>query len=50
MNAPYPLGAEVVIDAGTCVLADGSLYGGSPRRVLRLSAPGRLAWAELASG
>jgi mycofactocin system glycosyltransferase len=50
VKAPYPLGSSVAIDLDTQVLAGGSLYGGSPRRILRLSSAGKSAWSELVAG
>jgi mycofactocin system glycosyltransferase len=40
----------VVIDPGSKQLDDGTLFGGSPARVLRLSRAGRTALAELRAG
>ncbi len=45
-----PEGAALVIDRGTRELEGGRLVGGTPRRMLRLSAAGRTAWADLRSG
>jgi mycofactocin system glycosyltransferase len=51
-NAPPPLpeGSEVVLDRTVRRLPDGGLVGGSPRRVVRLSADGRAAYAEVVAG
>jgi mycofactocin glycosyltransferase len=48
--APLPRGFGVALDAGTRQLTDGSLFGGSPARVLRLTAAGQQALAELCAG
>lgn len=45
-----PAGFGVVIDPGTRQLDGETLFGGVPARVLRLSAAGRAALAELRSG
>jgi mycofactocin system glycosyltransferase len=45
-----PAGFRVELDADTKWLDDTTLFGGTPARVLRLSAGGRRAWAELRDG
>jgi mycofactocin system glycosyltransferase len=47
---PYPRGVTLVLDADTKPLPGGALSGGSPTRVLRLSAAGQIAWIELRAG
>jgi mycofactocin system glycosyltransferase len=47
---PLPLGFRVVLDADTKRMDETTLFGGSPARVMRLSASGRTAWAELQDG
>ncbi|MEV8546486.1 mycofactocin biosynthesis glycosyltransferase MftF [Streptomyces sp. NPDC051572] len=49
-TAPLPAGFRIAIDAGTKQLDEVTLFGGSPARVIRLSATGRTAWAELHDG
>jgi mycofactocin system glycosyltransferase len=48
--APLPAGFGVVIDPGTKQLGAGTLFGGAPARVLRLSRVGRTALTELRAG
>jgi mycofactocin glycosyltransferase len=50
MTTPLPCGFGVTLDAATKQLSDGSLFGGSPARVLRLTAAGQRALAELQAG
>lgn len=52
MTAPadYPSGTTLAVDPDTKLLANGLLVGGSPARVLKLSGPGRAAWAEIVDG
>ncbi len=45
-----PTGFGIALDADTRQLDDTTLFGGSPPRVLRLSATGRAAWDELRRG
>jgi mycofactocin glycosyltransferase len=45
-----PTGFGIEMDADTKQLSDGSLFGGSPGRVMRLTAAGAAALAELRSG
>jgi mycofactocin glycosyltransferase len=45
-----PVGFAVRFDPDTRQLTDSALFGGSPARIVRLSAPGRAALAELRSG
>ncbi|HSY16621.1 MAG TPA: mycofactocin biosynthesis glycosyltransferase MftF [Jatrophihabitantaceae bacterium] len=48
--APIPPGFLIVPDPDTTQCGTDTLVGGSPGRVLRLSATGRAAWAELQRG
>lgn len=45
-----PAGFSVVMDADTKQLGDGTLFGGSPARAMRLTAAGHRALAELRDG
>ncbi|GLY37687.1 putative glycosyltransferase [Amycolatopsis sp. NBRC 101858] len=45
---PLPAGFRIVLDPDTKHLRDDLWFGGSPARVLRLTAAGRRAWDELA--
>jgi mycofactocin glycosyltransferase len=47
---PMPLDFAVRLDPATKELSDGSLFGGSPARVLRLTSAGQQALAELRAG
>jgi mycofactocin system glycosyltransferase len=47
---PLPAGFGVVMDPGMKQLDEETLFGGAPARVLRLSAAGRAALAELRAG
>jgi mycofactocin glycosyltransferase len=47
---PLPAGFCVTLDVATKQLTDGSLFGGSPARVLRLTAAGQHALTELRAG
>jgi mycofactocin glycosyltransferase len=47
---PLPAGFCVELDADTKELSDGSLFGGSPARVLRLTSAGERVLAELQAG
>jgi mycofactocin system glycosyltransferase len=49
-SPPLPDGFGVVIDPGTKQLDTGTLFGGAPARVLRLSVAGQAALADLRSG
>ncbi|HVT20715.1 MAG TPA: mycofactocin biosynthesis glycosyltransferase MftF [Mycobacteriales bacterium] len=49
-TAPVPQGVAVAIARDTLDLGDGRLVGGSPRRMLRLTANGLSAWADLRAG
>ncbi len=49
-SPPLPAGFGVVMDPGTKQLDEGTLFGGAPARVLRLSAAGQAALAELQAG
>jgi mycofactocin system glycosyltransferase len=49
-NAPLPAGFRLAVDADTKLLDESTLFGGSPARVMRLSAAGRTAWTELQDG
>ena len=44
---PLPRGFGVTLASDTRELSDGSLFGGSPARVMKLTAAGRDALAEL---
>jgi mycofactocin system glycosyltransferase len=46
----YPSGVRLTVDRDTRLLGNGLLVGGSPARVLKLSAPGRDAWTEIVDG
>ncbi|MFJ7213268.1 mycofactocin biosynthesis glycosyltransferase MftF [Amycolatopsis sp. NPDC098790] len=50
MTTPLPAGFRVVLDQDTKQLRENLWFGGSPARVLRLTAAGRKAWRELADG
>jgi mycofactocin system glycosyltransferase len=50
MLAPIPDDLRLAMDRDTRELADGRLVGGMPRRMLRLSATGRIALAEIRGG
>jgi mycofactocin glycosyltransferase len=45
-----PAGLRIALDQDTKQLSDGSLFGGSPARVMRLTPAGTAALAELRSG
>ncbi|WP_158890818.1 mycofactocin biosynthesis glycosyltransferase MftF [Amycolatopsis anabasis] len=47
---PVPAGFRIDLDKNTRQVADGLVFGGSPARVVRLTAAGRAAWRELAGG
>jgi mycofactocin glycosyltransferase len=47
---PLPRGFGVTLDAAAKELSDGSLFGGSPARLMRLTAAGRDALEELRTG
>jgi GT2 family glycosyltransferase len=47
---PLPRGFGVTLDGATKELSDGSLFGGSPARLLRLTAAGQRALTELRAG
>ena len=49
-ETPLPAGFGVELDPDTKKLSDGSLFGGSPARVLRLTPAGHRALAELRTG
>ena len=49
-SPPLPAGFGVVMDPGMKQLDEETLFGGAPARVLRLSAAGRAALAELRAG
>jgi mycofactocin system glycosyltransferase len=49
-DVPLPIGTVVDLEDDTQEIADGVLFGGSPARVLRLSAAGVAALAELRAG
>ncbi len=48
--APLPAGFRISLDPDTKQLREDLWFGGSPARVLRLTAAGRRAWEELARG
>ncbi|MCU1656575.1 MAG: glycosyl transferase family 2, partial [Pseudonocardiales bacterium] len=50
MTGPLPAGFRVTVDDDTKQPDESTLVGGSPLRVMRLSAAGRRAWAELQTG
>jgi mycofactocin glycosyltransferase len=47
---PLPRGFSIALDADTKRLSDGTLFGGSPARAMRLTPAGSLALAELLDG
>jgi GT2 family glycosyltransferase len=49
-GTPLPQGFGVSLDANAKQLSDGSLFGGSPARVLRLTPAGQQALADLRAG
>ena len=49
-TTPLPDGFRVTLDPGTKQLTDTLWFGGTPARVLRLSASGQTAWAGLTDG
>jgi mycofactocin system glycosyltransferase len=49
-GAPLPAGFRIELDAATRQLGDGSLFGGSPARAMRLTAAGEAALRELQAG
>ena len=50
MSTPLPDGFRIALDPSAKQLADDLWFGGSPARVVRLTAAGQLAWRELAAG
>lgn len=50
LQTGLPQGFRIVLDADTVQVDNGTLRGGSPARVMRLSAAGRRAWGELRTG
>jgi mycofactocin system glycosyltransferase len=50
VNEPLPIGFGVTIDQDTQRLDDATLFGGSPGRILRLTAAGGRAYTSLESG
>ncbi|MEV0069351.1 mycofactocin biosynthesis glycosyltransferase MftF [Amycolatopsis sp. NPDC050768] len=50
MTEPLPHGFRVVLDPGTKQLTGALWFGGSPARVLRLTAAGQKAWRTLENG
>jgi len=50
VTAPLPPGFAIELDADTRQLSDGTLFGGSPARAMRLTAAGERALAELKAG
>lgn len=49
-TTPLPAGFRIDIDPDARQLTEDAWFGGSPARVLRLTAAGRTAWDELATG
>ncbi|MEV6641398.1 mycofactocin biosynthesis glycosyltransferase MftF [Amycolatopsis sp. NPDC051371] len=49
-TVPLPTGFRIELDPDARQLSDGLWFGGSPARVLRLTAAGRKAWQELETG
>jgi hypothetical protein len=49
-SEPLPAGFRIVLDTATRQLDDTLLFGGSPARIMRLSAAGALAYADLRAG
>jgi hypothetical protein len=47
---PLPTGFRIELDQDTRSLTGDLVFGGSPARVLRLTAAGQAAWRELAEG
>jgi len=50
VTPPLPNGFRITVDDGARELAEGLWFGGSPARVVRLSAAGLAAWRELRDG
>ena len=50
MTTPLPAGFRIELDPGTRQLAPDLWFGGSPARILRLTAAGQAAWHELRAG
>lgn len=50
MTTPLPAGFRIELDPSTQQLAEDLWFGGSPARVMRLTAAGRVAWRELCDG
>jgi mycofactocin system glycosyltransferase len=50
VNTPLPAGFRIELAPDVKQLTEDAWFGGSPSRVLRLTAAGRSAWEELASG
>jgi len=50
VTTPLPAGFRIELDPSAKQLTGDSWFGGSPARVLRLTAAGRAAWDELARG
>ncbi|MGW4488678.1 mycofactocin biosynthesis glycosyltransferase MftF [Amycolatopsis sp. NPDC004368] len=50
MTPPLPHGFRLELDTGTQQLTDALWFGGSPARVLRLTAAGQEAWRRLQNG
>lgn len=47
MTVPLPPGFRIELDSDVKPVGEEAWFGGSPARVLRLTAPGRVAWNEL---
>lgn len=50
MTTPLPAGFHIELDVSVKRLSDGSWFGGSPARVVRLTPAGHIAWTELETG
>jgi mycofactocin system glycosyltransferase len=50
VTPPLPAGFGVELDESVRRLADGSWFGGSPARIVRLTSAGQVAWTELRAG
>jgi hypothetical protein len=49
-DPPLPAGFGIELDAATRQLSDGTLFGGSPARAMRMTAAGQAALTELRAG
>jgi len=50
VTEPLPVGFRVVLDPSTVVLPSGDLFGGDPRRIVKLTEAGREVLASLGAG